>query len=177
MKKVLLCAMALVCAISVSAQTTEEMQASKDRAAKLEKLAQPKECGIATINQLTSAAGSVALESIQITPLLQGMYYRSLGQTEEGVTDVTVKKPTLDELQELSVRIAAQADAVAKAAELVPQAGKELAAVKKDPMKLKGAPNALKYSKEVLAIVGEESVFQVKAIADMIKTASSGNNL
>mgnify|MGYP006894046424 FL=1 len=100
--------MALVCAVSVSAQTAEEMQASKERAAKLEKLVQPKNCGIATIDGLTSAAGLVAVESIQITPLLQGMYYRSIGQTEDGVTDVTVKKPTLDELKELSARIGKQ---------------------------------------------------------------------
>lgn len=42
MKKVLFCAMALMCAISVSAQTAEEIQAAKDRTAKLEKLVQPK---------------------------------------------------------------------------------------------------------------------------------------
>ena len=107
--------MALVCAVSVSAQTAEEMQASKERAAKLEKLVQPKNCGIATVDGLTSSAGLVAVESIQITPLLQGMYYRSIGQTEDGVTDVTVKKPTLEELTELSARIGTQAAAVAAA--------------------------------------------------------------
>ena len=120
MKKVVLCMMALVCAVSVSAQTAEEMQASKERAAKLEKLVQPKNCGIATVDGLTSSAGLVAVESIQITPLLQGLYYRSIGQTEDGVTDVTVKKPTLEELTELSARIGTQAAAVAAAMKLVP---------------------------------------------------------
>ena len=175
MKKVLFCAMALMCAISVSAQTAEEIQAAKDRTAKLEKLVQPKNCGLAKIG-LTSAAGLVAAESIQITPLLQGMYYRSIGQTEDGVTDVTVKKPTLDELKELSARIGLQAVAVAAAVKLVPEAGTELSTVK-NPLKLKGATKALKYSKDVLAIVGEESAFQTKAIAEMIKTASSDDNL
>ncbi|WP_368149501.1 hypothetical protein [Alistipes senegalensis] len=176
MKKVLFCAMALMCAISVSAQTAEEIQAAKDRTAKLEKLVQPKNCGLAKIDGLTSAAGLVAAESIQITPLLQGMYYRSIGQTEDGVTDVTVKKPTLDELKELSARIGLQAVAVAAAVKLVPEAGNELSTVK-NPLKLKGATKALKYSKDVLAIVGEESAFQTKAIAEMIKTASSDDNL
>lgn len=176
MKKFLFCAMALACAISVSAQTAEEMQVSQERAAKLEKLSQPKNCGMATIDGLTSAAGLVAAESVQITPLLQGMYYRSIGQTEEGVIDVTVKKPTLDELKELSARIGLQAAAVAAAVKLVPEAGKELSTLR-NPLKLKGATKALKYSKDVLAIVGEESAFQVKAIAEMIKTASSGDNL
>ncbi len=176
MKKVVLCMMALVCAVSVSAQTAEEMQASKERAAKLEKLVQPKNCGLATIDGLTSAAGLVAVESIQITPLLQGMYYRSIGQTEDGVTDVTVKKPTLDELMELSARIGTQAAAVAAATKLVPAAGEELKGVK-NPMKLAAATKSVKYSKDVLEIVGVESAFQVKTIADMIKTATSNDNL
>lgn len=176
MKKVVLCMMALVCAVSVSAQTAEEMQASKERAAKLEKLVQPKNCGIATVDGLTSAAGLVAVESIQITPLLQGLYYRSIGQTEDGVTDVTVKKPTLEELTELSTRIGTQAAAVAAATKLVPAAGEELKGVK-NPMKLAAATKSVKYSKDVLEIVGVESAFQVKAIADMIKTATSNDNL
>ncbi len=176
MKKVVLCMMALICAVSVSAQTAEEMQASKERAAKLEKLVQPKNCGIATVDGLTSAAGLVAVESIQITPLLQGLYYRSIGQTEDGVTDVTVKKPTLEELTELSARIGTQAAAVAAATKLVPAAGEELKGVK-NPMKLAAATKSVKYSKDVLEIVGVESAFQVKAIADMIKTATSNDNL
>lgn len=176
MKKVVLCMMALVCAVSVSAQTAEEMQASKERAAKLEKLVQPKNCGIATVDGLTSAVGLVAVESIQITPLLQGLYYRSIGQTEDGVTDVTVKKPTLEELTELSARIGTQAAAVAAATKLVPAAGEELKGVK-NPMKLAAATKSVKYSKDVLEIVGVESAFQVKAIADMIKTATSNDNL
>jgi len=176
MKKVLLCMMTLVCAVSISAQTAEEMQASKERAAKLGKLVQPKNCGLATIDGLTSAAGLVAAESIQITPLLQGMYYRSIGQTEDGVTDVTVKKPTLEELTELSTRIGLQAAAVAAATKLVPEASKELSTIK-NPMKLKAPTKAVNYSKEVLEIVGAESAFQVKAIADMIQTATSNDNL
>lgn len=176
MKKVLLCMMALMCAISVSAQTAEDMQASKERAAKLEKLAQPKNCGIATIDGLTSAAGTVAAESIQITPLLQKMYYRSIGQTEDGVTDVTVKKPTVAELTELSLRISVQAKAVADAVQLVSKAGEELKSVK-NPMKAAAATKSVKYSKDVLEIVGAESAFQVKAIADMIKAATSNDNL
>lgn len=176
MKKILIFALALMCSIGISAQTAEGIQASKDRAAKLEKLEQPKDCGIAAIDALTSAAGLVAAESIQITPLLQGMYYRSIGKTEDGVTDVTVKKPTVAELTELSTRIGLQAAAVADAVKNVPDASKELSTIK-NPMKLKAPTKALNYSKDVLKIVGEESAFQVKAIAEMIKTASSGDNL
>ena len=176
MKKVVLYMMALVCAVSVSAQTAEEMQASKECTAKLEKLVQPKNCGIATVDGLTSSAGLVAVESIQITPLLQGFYYRSIGQTEDGVTDVTVKKPTLEVLTELSARIGTQAAAVVDATKLVAAAGEELKGVK-NPMELAAATKSVKYSKDVLEIVSVESAFQVKAIADMIKTATSNDNL
>lgn len=44
-------------------------------------------------------------------------------------------------------------------------------------MKLATATKSVKYSKDVLEIVGVESAFQVKAIADMIKTATSNDNL
>lgn len=176
MKRFFLGMLALICAMEVSAQTTEEMQASKARTEKLMKLVQPKDCGLEKVDALTSAAAVAAAESIEITPLLQGMYYRSIGQTEDGVTDVTVKKPTMAELEELSARIGMQATAVAAATKLVPEASKEVSGIK-NPMKLKNPTQSLKYAKDVLAILGEESAFQVKAIADMIKTASTGNNL
>lgn len=176
MKKVVLCMMALVCAVGASAQTAEEMQASVERAARLEKLIPPKECGIPTIDGLTTDAGLVAVESVQITPLLQGMYYRSIGQTEDGVTDVTVKKPTLDELMELSVRIGAQALAVTDATQRISAASEELSKIK-NPIKLKAPAACVKYAKDVLEIVGVESAFQVQTIADMIKTATSNDNL
>lgn len=175
MKKFLLCMAALMCTISVSAQTAEEMQASIERAAKLAKLEKPKDCGIKTIDELTSEAERVAKESVQITPLLQGLYYRSVGQTEDGVADATVKKPTLEELMELSTRIGIQAEAVANVSKLLPDAGEELKTIK-NPMKLKAATQAINYSKNVLEIVSIESAHQVKAIADMIKTATSNDN-
>ena len=171
MKRFFLGMLALICAMEVSAQTAEEMQASKARTEKLMKLVQPKDCGLEKVDAAVAAA-----ESIEITPLLQGMYYRSIGQTEDGVTDVTVKKPTVAELEELSARIGMQATAVAAATKLVPEASKEVSGIK-NPMKLKNPTQSLKYAKDVLAILGEESAFQVKAIADMIKTASTGNNL
>lgn len=175
MKKILFCTMVLFFAVASSAQTTEDMKASKERSAKLAKLKQPKDCGVAAIDKLTSSAGNVAEESVQITPILEGMYYRSIGQTEDGVTDVTVKKPTVEELTELSARIAKQAIAVVEVTKTIEPAGKEISSAK-GPAALK-ATKSLNYSKDVLVILGEESVFQTKAIAAMIETAESAKNL
>lgn len=164
--------MALLCAVGVSAQTAEEMQASKERIAKLEKLVQPKNCGLAKVDELTSAAGHVAAESILISSSLQNLHSRLTALA--GNADVTVIASMVAELETLSGRIKLQTEAVDKTAQLVPEAGKELKSIK-NPMKLKAPTQALNYSKDVLEIVGVETAFQVKAVAEMIRTVTSGN--
>ncbi|MEG1622448.1 MAG: hypothetical protein RR330_03640 [Alistipes sp.] len=172
MKKVLFCVVALLFAITVSAQTDAEMQASKERTAKLEKLMQPKDCGCANIDALTSAAGKIATESIQITPLLQSYYFHSKGQTEAGVADASVKMPKLADLQALGLRIKNQVTATTAVSKLLPAAGEDLAAIR-NPLKLKAPTKSIKYAKDVLTIVGEESVAQGKAVAALIKTVTA----
>lgn len=177
MKKLIFFVLALFAMSNVFAQTSEEMAASKARLAKMEKLVKmPKSTGLSSIDALAVNCGAIAANSVEITPLLQGMYYRSMGQNNEGVIDVTVKKPTVAEATELSLRIAAQALLVKQASELVKGAGEELKTVT-NPLKLKAPTSCLKYSKDVLEIAAAETAFQVKAIAEMIKTLSNSGNL
>ncbi len=164
MKKLLLSIALLMVGFIVSAQTSEELQASLDRIAKLEKLAQPKNCGLGGIDQLTNEAGKVAAESLLISPLLHKLHQR----VEAKEIDVQL----IQELEELSRRITNQATSVEKVAKLVPVASQELSKVK-NPLKLKEPKKALSYSKDVIEIVGEEMAFQTKTIAAISQKVSA----
>ena len=160
------------------AQTPEEMKESSLRAEKLEKLSKkaPKQTEITSIDGLAASTTIVMLESIAITSILQNLYYRSIGQTEDGVTDVTVKKPTLEECLTLSKRITEQSVAVKATNELIQKAADELKTVK-NPMKMAKASKSLDYSKDALGVVGLETTFQLKAIESIIQTVKSADNL
>ena len=177
MKKLLVFAFAVFITATSFAQTQEELKASEERLAKIEKIVTPpKSSGMPTVDGLAVNCGEIAANAVQITPVLRNMYYRSIGKNNDGVIDVTVKKPTLAEATELSSRIAAQALLIKNAVEMSTHAAEEITTVK-NPLKLLGITSCLKYSKNVLAITGAESLFQVKAIAEIIKTLSTGDNL
>ncbi len=164
MKKLLLSIALLMVGFIASAQTSEEMQASLDRMAKLEKLAQPKDCGLAGVDQLTNEAGKAAAESLLISPIFHKLHQR--------VEAKEIDLQLIQELKELSARITNQSESIKKVAELVPVASQELSKVK-NPLKLKEPKKALDYSKNVVAIVGEETAFQTKTIAAMIQAVSA----
>lgn len=177
MKKIVFMLLAVLLTSNVLSQTLEEMKDSENRITKLEKLSKSnKNCGVPEIDELTNSVGDVAAESIEITPILQNMYYHSIGQTIDGINDVTVKKPTVEDLTELSIRIGKQAVKVKAVVDKIPNASEALEKIKK-PTIIPKATKALKYCKDALEILGIESAFQVKAIAAMIETAKASNNL
>lgn len=181
MKRFLMCAIVLMASVALNvlmAQTPEEMQASKERYAKLEKALKktPKDCSVSGVDGLAASVTLTMIESVRITPLLEGLYYRSVGKTEDGVTEVTVKKPTLEECLELSEAITVQAAAVKAATELVEPAAKQVKEIK-NPLTGAKALKSLNYSKDALAVVAEETTYQTKAIASIIETIKSADNL
>lgn len=164
MKKLLLSVALLMAGFVVSAQTAEELQASSDRMAKLEKLAQPKNCGLVNVDQLTSEAGKAAAESLLISPILHKLHQR--------IETKDIDAQLIQELTVLSKRISDQATSIKHVAELVPAASQEISKIK-NPLKLKEPTKAISYSKDVVAIVGEETTFQTKTIAAMIQKAAA----
>lgn len=163
----------------IQAQTKEEFQVARERYAKLEKLSQKlplKQTGLQGVDGLATGSTAVMVESMQITPLIENLYYRSIGESNDGIADVTVKKPTLEECEELAVRITNQSLAAKATAELVKGASDDVKGLK-NPLTAAKAVKSVDFSKDVLAIIGEESVFQVKAIAEIIKTIKSADNL
>lgn len=180
MKKLLIVAVTLLMSVAnfTQAQMREEFQVSRDRYAKLEKLNQklPKQTGLQGVDGLASGSTVVMLESMQITPLLEGLYYRSIGESNDGIADVTVKKPTLEECEELALRITKQVTVSKSTIERVKGASEEVTGLK-NPLTAAKALKSVDFSKDVLAIIGEETVFQTKAIAEIIKTIKTADNL
>ncbi|MBR3918795.1 MAG: hypothetical protein IKJ59_08685 [Clostridia bacterium] len=162
----------------VSAQTNEEMQASQKRYEKLAKMCkkEPKKTGIKDVDVYVAAVYTSAIAAVATTEQLQGLYYRQIGQTQDGVTDVTVKKPTVNELTELSATIATQALAITAAAKSAESAVKT-STEQKNPMVAAKIAKALAFTKDAYPVIVEESAFQTKAIAEMIETAKSSENL
>lgn len=161
-----------------NAQTKEEMEVSQARYEKLVKLCkkEPKKTNIPEVDTYVTSVYTSAVAAAATTEQLQGLYYRQIGESKDGVTDVTVKKPTLEELTSLSATIAAQAVSItsaAKSAEAAVQASKG----EKNPMKVAKIAAALAFTKDAYPILVEESALQTKAIAEMIETAKTSDNL
>ena len=166
----------LIGANFLNGQTKEEIAQSIERIEKISKLESPKSTSVASLDNLTVNIGEVALESTNITPLLQNLYYRSIGETKDGVVDVTVKKPSLDECKELATRILSQTEKIQNLTSLLSNVTNETSNIK-NPLKLPKILSSVNYAKTAISLLGEETVFQANAIKNIISTLSSGNNL
>lgn len=181
MKKVILALAVLFMATAlnvVNAQTKEEMKASQERMEKLAKLCQkePKTTGVGEVDSYVKSVRDAAILSMATTEQLHDLYYRQIGETKDGIQDVAIKKPTVEELTVLSVTIAAQAITIKDAAA---SADKAITASKsqKNPLKVAKITTALAFTKDAYPVLLEESVAQTKAISQMIETAKTANNL
>jgi len=176
MKKSLITATILLSFTFTFAQTKEEIQSSDARMAKIQKLETPKSTSIATLDDLNVTLGASAIESASITPLLKGLYYRSVGESTDGVADVTIKKPSLAECQELASRILTQVKTVQTITSSLPLVTEEAKTIK-NPLKLAKVASSLGYVKTAVSLLGEETLFQSKAIKSIIQTLTSAGNL
>ena len=169
MKKTIFFAIALFCAVAVSAQVTEaDMQASKERSEKLAALTQPKDCGIAELDKLTATSATLATETLDVVPQLQALYARALGETGEDITTAEVREALREELNAINERVTKQAAEVVAATLRIPDAGDALAK-EKNPMKLRNATKTMGYVKDILNILKDESTFQVKTVTELLK--------
>lgn len=179
MKKVLvaLVAMFTIGLSNVMAQTAEEWSAAQKRIEKLQKLCkkQPASTGLADVDSYVAGVYTAAVQAPNLTQQLDSLYKRQMGQTEKGVTDVTVKKPSLEELKDLGVQLTSYAASLVEAAKGAEAAIKQSKEVK--GLNAVKVVKAVKFTKDAYPVLLEESAFQVKAIEEMIKTAKSAGNL
>jgi len=153
-----------------------EMKSEKavERQAKYEKLKAPKPSGINSVDDLATSSTSMLKSTKKNNEIIPEMYKRTIGETVDGVTDVTVKKPTLVELTTLAVNITKQVKAVSESSTAVKNASEDIKNA--SPMKAPKGTKSLNYSKDVLALVGPELDLQLKVINHLIATLKSSAN-
>lgn len=191
MKKIILVALAIFSVSFANAQIADQIKKSRDRAAKLEALSKDyKTCGNAGIdgygNDVKNAAALAIANSVQ----LENLYKREIGESADGVQDVTVTKPKLEDWTALAATVAGEAASIKSAVDKAKGAGEEAkniaesAASEKNPMKkAKAAKNAkaaaavIEFGNAATPILLEESAAQVKAVEEIIKTLKAGKNL
>ncbi|MCM1141554.1 MAG: hypothetical protein NC453_23530 [Muribaculum sp.] len=165
-------------AIGANAQTVSADFSKMDQL--VEKLGKsiekaPKKSGVADIDQYVDGAQAAAVGAVATAEKLHNLYSRQIGESADGVTDVTVTKPTLNDWIELGTAVATQTTGVTALADAGVKAGK---AVKDAPkMKAVGLAKNVKWSGDVLPVVGEALAEQTKAINEIINTLKSGDNL
>lgn len=176
---------------SANAQIKDDIQKSKERAAKLQALCDDyKKSGNANVDGYGDAVKNAAVFAIANSVQLENMYKRQIGETQDGVTDVTVTKPTLDEWVAFAATVAGEAASIKAATDKIQVAADEVkkmteeASKQKNPMKVAKAAKAAKAATAVVEfgnaatpILVEESAAQAKAVNAIIETLKSGKNL
>lgn len=178
MKKIFMFLAAMLCVTAINAQSvSDEMNKINELCGKLEKALEkaPKDCGVAEIDGYVNGCKASALGAVASAGQLREMYSRQIGETVDGVTDVTVTKPSLDDWMALAATLATQA---AGMAEVGDSAAKAAQAVKDAPkMKAIGMAKSVKWSGDILPVTGEALGEETKAVKAIIDTLKSGNNL
>lgn len=153
-----------------------EMKSEKaaERQTKFENLKPPKPSGIATVDDLATSSTAMLKSTKKNNEIIPDLYKRTIGETTDGVTDVTVKKPSLVELTTLSANIAKQIKAVSESSTAIKNASADIK--KASPMKAPKGTKSLNYSKEVISLVGPELDLQQKVVTHLITTLKSSKN-
>lgn len=194
MKRILFFIVMTLCAMTTFAQETkEQIKKSEERAKNLQILLDKysdTNCGDGIIDGFGNSVRDAAVLAIANSVKLEGLYYRQIGQTKDGVTDVTIVKPKLEDWTELLTTVTGEAASVKNAVDNAKAAGEQMKQIaenaknNKNPMKMaklakmaKGAGVVMEFGNAATPILLEESAEQVKAVQKIIETIKSGKNL
>jgi len=194
MKRILFFIVMTLCAMTTFAQETkEQIRKSEERAKNLQILLNKysdTNCGDGIIDGFGNSVRDAAILAIANSVKLEGLYYRQIGQTKEGVTDVTIVKPKLEDWIELLTTVTGEAASIKNAVDNAKAAGEQMKQIaenakdNKNPMKMaklakmaKGAGVVMEFGNAATPILLEESAEQVKAVQKIIETIKSGKNL
>lgn len=194
MKRILFFIVMTLCTMTTFAQETkEQIQKSEERTKNLQTLLDKysdTKCGDETIDGFGQSVRDAAVFAIANREKLEGLYYRQMGQTKDGVTDATIVKPKLEDWLELLATVTAETKSIGNAVDNAKAAGEQMKQIaenaknNKNPMKMaklakmaKGAGVVMEFGNSATPILLEESAGQLKAVQDIIETIKSGKNL
>lgn len=166
-------------AVAVSAQSsmTEQMSNIEKLTVKLQKAIEkaPKPSGVADVDAYVDGCKAAAVGAVASAEKLQNLYKREIGETVDGVTEVTESKPTVQDWMDLGTALATQ---LAGTAEIGAAAAKATQAVKDAPkMKAIGMAKSVKWSTDIMPVITEALTEEGKAVKQIVETLQSGKNL
>ena len=130
MKRILFFFVMTLCAKTTYAQETkEQIQKSEERAKNLQILLDKysdTNCGDGIIDGFGNSVRDAAVLAIANSVKLEGLYYRQIGQTKDGVTDVTIVKPKLEDWTELLTTVTGEAASIKNAVDNAKAAGEQM---------------------------------------------------
>lgn len=172
---------------STNAQTLEELKAMRDelkaelkgnahldREKRMEKLKEPGTVNLPAVDQLAASSFTVLTRSIEFGDLVPEMYKRVIGETVDGVTDVTVKKPTLAEVAELGANIASVIATLVQLQQAAKTAAEDVK--KASPLQAPKAAKSMNFSREVIELTLPELELNAKVVKNLIETIKSSKN-
>ena len=149
-------------------------EAYQERQKKLATLKDPGSTSVGSIDALAESSTVALIETKKTNELLPELYKRSVGETVDGVTDVTEQKPTLDELLAVSESILKTTKAVAASSLEIVKAQGDIKSA--GMLKAAKALKSVNYLKDVNSLLGAELSYQGKLISNLIATVKSSKN-
>ncbi len=147
---------------------------AEERKAKFEKLSAPKPSGISSVDGLAENSSKLLISTKEINALVPEMYKRTIGESVDGVADVTVKKPTLAELTSLAANLTMQIKTAGEMSANVTSATSDVKSA--GMMQAPKGTKSLSYTKDVLALVLPELQMNMKVVGNLISTLKSSGN-
>ena len=180
MKKIFFAVVAAMFSMCLNAQNNlgETISKSVERMKNLKELTEkePKSTGVADVDAFGQDVYNAAITAMANSEQLEDFYKREIGETKDGVTDVTITKPKLEDWVALGATLTAEGASIKAAAD---KGTKAVEAVKgvKNPLAAGKLAKMMNWTKDVLPVITEESVNQVQAVSQIISTLKSGGNL
>ncbi len=160
----------------VKAEMQKELndQAAIERKAKIEKLIPPKSSGVESVDKLATGVGLLILSTNENNKLIPELYKRTISDSGDGNSDITVKKPKLEELVSLAGNITAQIVSTNAIIAAIPDASSDVS--KASPMQAPKATKALNFVKENSPIILPELQSNLNVVNNLIKVVKSSKN-
>ena len=171
-------AMIAIFSFSASAQSVSADFTSLDKL--VEKLAKacekaPKTSGDADVDAFVQGNQTAALGAVASAKQMHELYTRQIGESQDGIQDVTISKPSLEDWMSLAATIATQTAGMAELGVAATNAA--TAVTKLNPMQAVKLGKAVKWATNIMPVTGEALAEEAKAIDQIIKLLKSGNNL
>ncbi len=135
----------------------------------------PKPSDVGDVDAFLRGNLNAALGAVATAEQLHNLYSRQIGEAIDGVQDVTVTKPTMEDWTNLASSIATQTAGMTE----LGMAGQKAAQAVKSANKMEAMKLAkpVKWSNDIMPVTAEALAEQAKAVNNIIELLKSENNL